>query len=77
MVLIIGGVLLLVVVLMLCIVIVWVVNYDMCYQFDYLVKEINIGEFFDDDLWSEEGIWDIDEEGEESDGEMFIVVKFK
>ena len=52
-------------------------NYDMRYQPDYSVKEINIGEFPDDDPWSEEGTWDIDEEGEESDGETPIAAKPK
>ncbi len=74
---IIGGVPLLAVALMLCIAIVRAANYDMRYQPDYSVKEINIGEFPDDDPWSEEGTWDIDEEGEESDGQTPIAAKPK
>ena len=74
---IIGGVPLLAVALMLCIAIVRAANYDMRYQPDYSVKEINIGEFPDDNPWSEEGTWDIDEEGEESDGETPIAAKPK
>jgi len=74
---IIGGVPLLAVALMLCIAIVRAANYDMRYQPDYSVKEINIGEFPDDDPWSEEGTWDIDEEGEKSDGETPIAAKPK
>ena len=74
---IIGGVPLLAVALMLCIAIVRAANYDMRYQPDYSVKEINIGEFPDDDPWSEEGTWDIDEEGEERDGETPIAAKPK
>jgi BCCT family betaine/carnitine transporter len=56
---------LLAVALLLCISIVRAANYDMRYQPDYSMKEINIGEFPDDDPWSEEGTWDIEEEGEE------------
>ena len=74
---IIGGVPLLAVALMLCIAIVRAANYDMRYQPDYSVKEINIGEFPDDDPWSEEGTWDIDEEGEEREGETPIAAKPK
>ncbi|MDO6815565.1 BCCT family transporter [Cobetia amphilecti] len=59
---IIGGVPLLAVALMLCISIVRAAHYDLRYQPDYTVKEINIEEFPADDPWTEEGSWDLPED---------------
>ena len=74
---IIGGVPLLAVALLLCISIVRAANYDMRYQLDYSIKEINIGEFPDDDPWSEEGSWDIEESevGNKSEEDVPIAAK--
>ncbi|WP_158775106.1 BCCT family transporter [Cobetia sp. L2A1] len=58
---IIGGVPLLLVALLLCISVVRAAHYDLRYQPDYSVKEINIEEFPADDPWSEAGSWEIEE----------------
>ena len=65
--------------LLLCISIVRAANYDMRYQLDYSIKEINIGEFPDDDPWSEEGSWDIEESevGNKSEVDVPIAAKPK
>ncbi|TVU71857.1 MULTISPECIES: BCCT family transporter [Cobetia] len=58
---IIGGVPLLLVAVLLCISIVRAAHYDLRYQPDYSVKEINIEEFPADDPWSEDGSWELPE----------------
>jgi len=61
---IVGGAPLLIVALLLCIAIVKAANFDLRYQPDYDRHEIHVDQFPEDDPWSEEGSWDLDDHGD-------------
>ncbi len=58
---IVGGAPLLIVALLLCIAIVKAANFDLRYQPNYDRHEIHVDEFPDEDPWTKEGSWDLDD----------------
>lgn len=64
---IVAGAPLLIVALLLCISMVKAANFDLRYQPDYKRQEIHIEEFPEEDPWTDEGSWDLEDHNQDRD----------